>query len=323
MYKIQCELCPRYCLIAPGESGDCRIRVNIDGELIAVTYGHPCALHVDPIEKKPLFHFLPGSDVFSIATVGCNLHCKNCQNWEISQQPPVKVPAYKVLPEQVAELMEKYRCESTAYTYTDPSVFYEYALDSSIEVRKKNKRNVLVTAGYFNPKPLKELCKYTDAANVDLKAFSNEFYQNVCSATLKPVLNSLVIMRNAEIHIEVTNLLLPTLNDSDKDITNLCRWVKENLGKEIPLHFSRFSPQYRMRNLPPTSVSTLRKAKEIAESLGMQYVYIGNVAGRNFENTFCPKCKSLLVERIGYIVKKNIIKDGKCPFCGTIIYGIW
>ena len=321
--KIQCDLCPKHCIIAPGQSGDCRIRVNVDGELVAVTYGYPCSLHIDPIEKKPLFHFLPGSKVFSIATVGCNLHCKNCQNWEISQQSPIDVPAYKASPKQIAEISKKNNCESVAYTYTDPAVFYEYTLDSSKEVKKKGMKNIIVTAGYFNEKPLKELCKYLDAANVDLKAYSDKFYRDICSATLKPVLDSLVTIKSSGVHLEVTNLLLPTMNDSDKDIKSLCKWIKENLGKEVPLHFSRFFPQYRMRSLPPTSIKTLKNARSIARDIGMQYVYIGNVVGDDFENTFCPNCGKLLILRHGYIIKKNVIKNGKCPYCGYSIYGVW
>ena len=321
--KVQCELCPKRCIIAPGQSGDCRIRVNVDGELVAVTYGYPCSLHIDPIEKKPLFHFLPGSKVFSIATVGCNLHCKNCQNWEISQQSPIDVPAYKTPPKKIAEISEKNNCKSVAYTYTDPAVFYEYTLDTSKEVKKKGMKNIIVTAGYFNEKPLKELCKYIDAANVDLKAYSDKFYRDVCTATLKPVLDSLVTIKSSGVHLEVTNLLLPTMNDSDKDIRSLCKWVKENLGKEVPLHFSRFFPQYLMKNLPPTSLETLKNARSIAKDIGMQYVYIGNVVGEDWENTFCPNCKKLLILRYGYIIKKNVIKNGKCPYCGYGIYGVW
>lgn len=321
--KVQCELCPKGCIIAPGQSGDCRIRINVDGELVAVTYGYPCSLHVDPMEKKPLFHFLPGSRVFSLATVGCNLHCKNCQNWEISQQFPVDVPAYKVSPEKIVNLSQENNCKSIAYTYTDPAVFYEYTLDSSKQARKRGLKNVIVTAGYFNEKPLKELCKYIDAANVDLKAYSDKFYRDVCGATLKPVLDSLVMIKSAGVHLEVTNLLLPTMNDSDKGIKALCKWIKENLGKEVPLHFSRFFPQYLMKNLPPTSLETLKNAKDIAEDIGMQYVYIGNVLGEDLENTHCPSCKKLLIERRGYLIEKNVLKDGKCPYCGYKIYGVW
>ena len=321
--KVQCSLCPKQCIIAPGQSGDCRIRINVDGKLIATTYGYPCALHIDPIEKKPLFHFLPGSRVFSLATVGCNLHCKNCQNWEISQQAPIDVPSYKVPPEEVAKISDKQKCQSVAYTYTDPAVFYEYTLDSSKEVKKRGMKNIIVSAGYFNEKPLKELCKHIDGANIDLKAYSNKFYHDVCNATLKPVLNSLITIKSSGVHLEVTNLLLPTMNDSKKDIKALTKWVKENLGKEVPLHFSRFFPQYLMRNLPPTSIETLKKARDIAKDVGMQYVYIGNVIGEDWENTSCPNCGKLLIERHGYLVKKNVIKNGKCPYCGYAIYGVW
>ena len=321
--KIQCILCPKNCIISQGESGDCRIRVNIDGKLHAVTYGYPCSLHVDPIEKKPLFHFLPGSKAFSVATVGCNLHCKNCQNWEISQAEPIDIPAYKAPPEKIAEAAYKYDCETVAYTYTDPSVFYEYTLDCSREVKKINRRNIIISAGYFNPKPLKELCKYIDGANIDLKALSDTFYRDVCSATLKPVLKTLEILIEENIHLEITNLIVPTMNDKNSDIKKLCKWIYDNLGKEIPLHFSRFFPQYQMRSLPPTSIEILKKARSIALESGLEYVYIGNVAGENWEDTFCPSCEKKLIERKGYFVGANVISDGKCPYCGKNIYGIW
>jgi len=321
--KVQCELCPKHCIIASGQSGDCRIRVNVDGKLVAVTYGYPCSLHIDPIEKKPLFHFLPSSKVFSVATVGCNLHCKNCQNWEISQQSPVDVSAYKASPKQIIDISKKNKCKAIAYTYTDPAVFYEYTLDCSMEAVKKGIKNIIVSAGYFNQKPLRELCKYLDAANIDLKALSDRFYRDVCDATLKPVLDSLITIKSADVHLEITNLLLPTMNDSDKDIRNLCKWVKENLGPEVPLHFSRFYPQYRMKNLPPTSIETLKRARDIAKDLGMQYVYIGNVIGENCENTFCPRCKKELIQRHGYFVEKNVVKNGECPYCKYKIYGVW
>jgi len=320
---IQCELCPKGCLIKPGQSGDCRIRVNIDGKLCAVTYGYPSAVHVDPIEKKPLNHFLPGTLVFSIATVGCNLHCKNCQNWEISQQDPERASATYLPPASVANIAKQNRCLSVAYTYTDPVVFYEYTLDSSIEVHQAGLKNVLVTAGYLNDKPFRELCRYVDAANIDLKAFSDKFYRDVCDATLKPVLNSLVTAKSMGVLVEVTNLIIPTLNDKDEDIKSLCRWVKQNMGRETPLHFSRFSPQYRMRHLPPTPASTLKRARDIAQAEGLYFVYVGNIMLKKAGDTYCPNCHKLLIRRRGFEVLENHIINGKCPECHKEIYGIW
>lgn len=320
---LQCELCPRYCVIEPGERGDCRVRVNIEGKLTTVVYGYPCAMHIDPVEKKPLFHFLPGTKTLSLATVGCNLHCRNCQNWEISQQEPVDSSAFHVEPKDLTTLAKKYNCPSLAYTYTDPVIYYEYTCDSARLAKKNNIKNVLVTAGYINPKPWQEMLKVTDAANIDLKGITNDFYDKICYASLKPVQKSLVTAKKANILVEVTHLIIPTLNDKPEDTRKLCRWIKENMGKETPLHFSRFFPRYKMKNLPPTPAETLDRAYEIAKSEGLQYVYIGNILSKKGQNTYCPKCDKLLIERTGYKILKQAIKDGKCPQCGNEIYGVW
>ncbi len=322
---VQCELCPKACVIEPGQTGECRVRMNLDGKLIALTYGFPCSIHRDPVEKKPLFHFLPGSGILSLATVGCNLRCKNCQNWEISQANPESggASAYAFPPEQVALIARKHDCLSVAYTYTDPVVYYEYALDTAIRVREAGLRNVLVTAGYSNPAPWQELCKHVDAANIDLKAFSDKFYREICSGTLKPVLRSLELAKQAGVMVEVTNLLIPTLNDSDAMIRDLCKWVAGTLGKETPVHFSRFFPHYRMRNLPPTPPATLDRAKKLARAEGLHYVYIGNMLRPDGENTFCPKCGALLIERRRYTIRQNKLQDGTCPACGAEAYGVW
>ena len=320
---LQCELCPRYCVIEPGERGDCRVRVNMDGKLTTVVYGYPCTVHVDPVEKKPLFHFLPGTKIFSLATVGCNLHCKNCQNWEISQQEPEDSTAHNVPPEKLIELAKQYSCPSLAYTYTDPVIFYEYTCDSAKLAKENNIRNVLVTAGYINPKPWAKMLKFTDAANIDLKGITNAFYEKVCSATLKPVQEALVMAKKAGILLEVTHLIIPTLNDKPEDTRKLCRWIKTNLGEETPLHFSRFFPRYKMKNLPATSAKTLDRAYEIAKEEGLHYVYIGNILSAKGQNTYCPECDKLLIERSGYKILQNVIKDGKCPQCDKDIYGVW
>ncbi|MBU0677941.1 MAG: AmmeMemoRadiSam system radical SAM enzyme [Verrucomicrobia bacterium] len=320
---VQCDLCPKQCVIKPGQSGDCRIRVNIDGKLHAVTYGHPSSVHIDPVEKKPLNHFLPGTSILSIATVGCNLHCKNCQNWEISQRNPEDSSAISLPPEAMPEVARRYGCLSVAYTYTDPSVYYEYALDSCIKVKEAGLRNVLVTAGYMNEKPMRELYQHVDAANIDLKSMSDKFYQSNCSATLQPVLNTLVNAKSMGVMVEVTSLLIPTLNDTDEEIGELCKWIVENMGKDTPLHFSRFHPQYRMRHLPPTPEDTLIRAREIARQSGLYYAYIGNILIEDSATTYCPGCGVELVRRRGYEVLMNKLQDGKCPDCDTEIYGIW
>jgi pyruvate formate lyase activating enzyme len=320
---VQCELCPKYCLIEKGQSGECRIRVNLDDTLLAVTYGHPCALHLDPVEKKPLFHFLPGSGILSLATAGCNLHCKNCQNWEISQANPENVQAYSLTPSTLVENALEKKIPSIAYTYTDPFAYYEYTLETAKLAREKGLKNVLVTAGYLNEKPLKNLLPSIDAANIDLKAMSDRFYRDVCGGTLSPVLNTLVLTREAGILLEVTNLLIPTLNDRDRQIRELTDWIVRNLGVDTPLHFSRFYPQYRMKNLPPTSAETLNRARQIALDTGLRYVYIGNILTNEGENTYCPSCKKMLVRRERYRILENRIQEGRCADCGERIHGTW
>jgi len=320
---VQCELCPKRCVIEPGQSGDCRVRINIDGVLRTVVYGFPCSIHRDPVEKKPLFHFLPGSEILSLATVGCNLHCRNCQNWEISQANPQDSQAMPCPPATVVSLAEKYRCPSLAYTYTDPIIFYEYTYDTAKLARQRNIRNVLVTAGYINPEPWKRLLEYVDAANIDLKGITEDFYRRVCSATLKPVQEAMVLAKASGIVLEVTNLIIPTLNDKPEEIRQLTRWIRTNLGSETPLHFSRFFPRYKMRHLPPTPAKTLDLAREIATDEGLDYVYIGNILSKAGQNTYCPSCYGLLVERSGYVILQNRLSDGRCPDCGKEIYGAW
>ncbi len=320
---VQCELCPKECLIKPGQGGECRVRINIDGVLRTVVYGYPCSIHIDPIEKKPLFHFLPGSKILSLATVGCNLHCRNCQNWEISQANPEDSRAMFCPPEKLVELTRHYRCPSLAYTYTDPIIFYEYTYDAAKLARSADIRNALVTAGYINEEPWKRLLEYVDAANIDLKGITDDFYRQVCSGTLKPVQEALVLARESGILVEVTNLIIPTLNDKPEEIRQLVRWVKANLGSETPLHFSRFFPQYKMRHLPPTSLETMDVARDIAMEEGLDFVYIGNIKSERGQNTYCPGCKKILIERIGYTIMQNRLKRGCCPACGKEIYGVW
>ena len=321
--QVQCELCPKNCLIGPGQSGECRVRINIDGVLRTVVYGYPCSISVDPVEKKPLFHFLPGTPILSIATVGCNLHCRNCQNWEISQANPEDTPAAFCPPERLVQLTREQSCTSIAYTYTEPIIYYEYTYDSAKLAREAGMRNVLVTAGYVNEEPWRQLLEYVDAANIDLKALSDEFYQRVCSATLKPVQDALVAAKASGALVEVTHLIIPTLNDQGEQLRQLSRWIKTNMGAETPLHFSRFFPKYKMLNLPPTSLRTLDTARDIAMEEGLQYVYIGNIQSKEGQNTYCPGCKRLLIERNGYTILQNNLKDGRCPDCSKEIYGVW
>ncbi|MFH0821750.1 MAG: AmmeMemoRadiSam system radical SAM enzyme [Pseudomonadota bacterium] len=320
---IVCELCPKSCRLSEGYSGDCRARIVLDGELRAATYGRPCTVHIDPIEKKPLFHFLPSTRVFSIATAGCNLHFKFCQNWNISQIAPQDIKSVSLPPEQVVDLATAQGCRSVAYTYTDPVIYFEYCLDTSALARDRGLKNVTVTAGYINRKPMEMLCKVIDASNTDVKAFSDVFYRDMCGGTLKPVLDGMVLMKERGVWLEVTNLIIPTLNDDLSMVRRLCRWIAANLGAETPVHFNRFYPMYKIRNLPPTPVDVLLRIREEALELGLSFVYVGNVLAGDASNTLCPKDGELLVRRRGFSVIENRLQEGKCPKCGTKIPGVW
>ena len=320
---VRCLLCPKYCIISPGKLGFCRARKNINGVLYSLGYSKPCAVAVDPIEKKPFFHFLPGTKAFSIASAGCSLRCKYCQNWQISQFSPEQTKNYYLPPSKVVEYAKKYKCSSIAYTYSEPVNFYEYMIDTAKIAKKEGIKNVVHTAGYINPKPLENLCPYIDAVNVDLKGFNEKFYKNICGADLNTVLNTLKILKKHKIWIEITNLIVPGYNDKPEEIKKMCLWIKENLGPGTPVHFSRFYPKYKMLHLPSTPVKTLEKAVEIAKKAGLKYVYIGNVPGHKFENTYCPKCGKILIKRIGFTVIENNIVNGKCKFCGEKIEGVW
>lgn len=321
--KVRCLLCPRMCLISKGQRGFCRARKNIDGKLYAINYGQPVALHVDPVEKKPLFHVYPGTKSFSIATVGCNLRCKFCQNWEISQLDPESVQVVFVPPEKIVNEAKNSGSKTIAFTYTEPTIFYEYMLDIAKEAKKEGVSCVMHSAGFINEAPLRKLSKYLTAANIDLKGFSESFYSSFCEGNLQDVLRSLKILKEEGVWVEITNLLIPTANDSDEDIRNLCLWVKDNLGPDTPIHFSRFFPMYRLTDLSPTPLKTLVRAKEIATSVGLRYVYIGNVPQNIGEDTICPECKKVLVKRTGYTILENNIVKGRCKFCATVIPGVW
>lgn len=320
---VVCTLCPRKCRLTENMRGDCRVRINLGGKLNTLVYGNPCAVHIDPIEKKPLFHVLPTSTTFSIATAGCNLHCKYCQNWSISQVPPEETQNQDLPPEKVVAMALQANCKSIAYTYSDPIVFYEYTLATAKLAKAKGLKNIMVTAGYINPEPLAEIAPWIDAANIDLKGSTEDFYQKVCSGSIYPVQQSIKQFQKLGVFIELTNLLIPTLNDSDQMITDLCTWIKDNLGANVPLHFSRFYPMYRLRNLPLTPQSTLEKARNIAQETGINYVYVGNIPGAPGQSTYCSKCKKLLIGRIGYSVRENNVINGICKFCGNKMPGIW
>jgi pyruvate formate lyase activating enzyme len=319
---VQCELCPNGCVLENGQHSRCRARMNRDGKLYSIVYGKPCAVHVDPIEKKPFFHFLPGTTAFSIATAGCVLSCKFCQNWQISQAKPEDTDTYDLPPDKVVKAAMRYESKSITYTYTEPTVFYEYMYDTAVLAKKSGIRNTMHSCGYINEKPLRRLARHLNAADIDLKSFTEDFYNRICGGSLKPVLHSLVVLKEEGIWIEVTNLVIPTLNDNTKTIGEMSRWMVKNVGADVPLHFSRFFPNYKLNNLPPTPIETLTDARKVAMDAGLKFVYIGNIR-HEAESTFCPHCKKLLIERIGYFVKQNNISNGRCRFCGTPIPGVW
>jgi pyruvate formate lyase activating enzyme len=293
------------------------------GQLKTIVYGRVVAVHVDPIEKKPLFHFHPQSRSFSIATAGCNMNCLFCQNWQISQALPEDTRFMKLNPKEVVNLALQNKCDSIAYTYTEPTIFFEFMRDTAKLAKENKVKNVWITCGYIEEKPLRELCKYIDAANVDLKGFSEKFYLDYTNGKLKPVLDTFKILKEEGVWIELTNLVIPGANDSPQMISNLCAWVVKELGTGVPVHFSRFHPDYKLQDRPPTPVATINRAVDIARGFGIKYVYSGNVAGDKNESTYCPKCGKKIITRRGYQISDIKIKKGKCAFCGTKIDGRW
>jgi pyruvate formate lyase activating enzyme len=321
--EIECELCPRKCRVGDRERGYCGCRENKEGIYYTLVHSYPCSLNVDPIEKKPLFHFLPGTDAFSIATAGCNMNCKFCQNWEISQVRPEQVMNRYMPPREVAAYARQSGSRSIAYTYSEPIVFYEYMLDTAVAGREKGIKSVVITAGYINHDPWMELIREVDAIKVDFKAFTEKFYEDVCHAKLKPVMDALVDLSKSGIWYELVYLVVPTLNDDMKNIREMCKWMVANLGRDVPLHFTRFHPMYLLKNLPPTPVSSLERAREIALEEGMNFVYVGNVPGHQGEHTYCPNCKEVVIGRIGYTITRMNLENGKCRSCGNPIPGVW
>ncbi|MFA5927787.1 MAG: AmmeMemoRadiSam system radical SAM enzyme [Candidatus Margulisiibacteriota bacterium] len=320
---VQCGLCPRRCVIADGQRGACGVRLNHKGKLFVLTYGKVIALHNDPIEKKPFAHFLPGSYSLSLATAGCNLRCLFCQNWQISQAAPEEAQTMALDPQKIVKTAQEYKIGSIAYTYTEPTIFYEFMYDTAKLARKAGLKNVYHSCGYIHPEPLKALLKYMDAANIDLKGFTEEFYQQYCSGSLQPVLDSLQVIKKSGVWLEITHLVIPNKNDDPEIFRKMCQWIKANLGADVPLHLSAFHPAYLMQDTPPTSVETLEKFYGIAKETGLNYVYIGNVYGNTKESTFCPQCKKLLIKRSGYEITENNIVGGKCKYCGYKIAGVW
>jgi pyruvate formate lyase activating enzyme len=321
--KILCTLCPRYCKIGEGQSGFCFIRQNIDGQLYSLGYGHPTGFAVDPIEKKPLNHFYPGSTILSFGTAGCNLGCKFCQNWSMSKARLADLNALEASPEQVVKIALQNNTPSIAYTYNDPTIFGEYVIDISRIARDHDIKSVMVTSGYIDKEARKEVYQYIDAANVDLKAFTESFYHKLTFSHLADVLDTLIWLKNeTSVWIEITTLLIPGENDSEDELKQMCEWIVSNLGESVPLHFTAFHPDFKFTNHPPTPRKTLDMARNIAFQSGIQYCYTGNIHDPDGQTTYCPGCKTKLIERNWHSVNSNKITNGQCPNCGTAIAGI-
>ena len=321
--EIQCELCPHRCRVPQGKRGFCRVRENRKGKYYSLVHGNPSALHLDPIERNPFFHVLPATNSFTIGTAGCNFQCKFCQRWELSQASPEDIYSYDIPPEIVVKKAKEMGARSIAYTETEPIIFYEYMLDVAYLARKAGLLNVIHSNGFINEGPLRNLCRVLDAANIDLKGFTETFYRDLCSGKLPPVLKTLKTINEEKIHIEITNLMIPTNNDEMSVVKEMCLWVKRELGSHTPIHFFRFYPLYKLRSLPSTPVSTLEEARVMALSCGLEYAYIGNIPGHEGGHTFCPRCKKMVIRRIGFMVGEMHLRDGKCRYCGNPIPGIW
>ena len=322
--KVLCGLCCHRCLIGDGKRGICGVRENRDGVLYSLVYDKVIARNIDPIEKKPLFHFQPGSTSYSIATPGCNFHCKHCQNADISQLPHDRsgmILGEEATPASIVEAALRHRCSSISYTYTEPTIYFELALDTARLAAEAGLKNVFVTNGYITPEALKVIRPYLHAANIDLKGFRDEFYRQVCGAKLQPVLDSIKLYKDYGIWIEITTLVIPGHNDSDEDLNGIARFIR-SAGENIPWHVSRFHPTYKLTDKPITPIATLKRARTIGFNAGLRYVYEGNIPGEG-EDTMCWKCGKTLIERIGFTVEMNVIESGKCPHCGEMIDGVW
>jgi len=317
--RVYCQTCSHYCSISSGQRGVCGVRENIDGKLYSLVYGKACAVNADPIEKKPLFHFLPGTHSLSVSTVGCNFKCHSCQNHDISQMPQKngRILGEELLPEEIIKLALKSNLPSISYTYTEPTVFLEYALDIMKLAKKEGLKNNWISNGFMSKESFELISPYLDATNIDLKSFSDKFYQKYCGGKLRPVLDTLKRMKKKKIWVEVTTLVIPTLNDSEEIFKKIAEFIKEKLGSETPWHITQFSGliSWKLQHLPNTPVETLKTALKIGKKAGLKYVYTGNIPGLPSEDTFCPKCNALMIDRTGYIIHRHD-KKGKCSKCG-------
>ncbi len=321
--KVKCALCPRECEVADVERGYCGVRENQAGQYQTLVYGALCSANVDPIEKKPLFHYLPGTDAFSIATAGCNIECKFCQNWQISQFRPEQVKSVAIPSDRLVSACKSRAAPTIAYTYSEPVIFYEYMHDTAALARQHGIGSVMISNGYIQEKPLRQLCQHLTGVKIDLKAFTERFYRELCAGELKPVLSTLEVLKDIGIWFELVILIIPTQNDSADEIREMSKWVVKNLGPDVPMHFTRFRPTYRVTNLPATPVSTIERCRDVALEAGVHYAYAGNVRMHPGENTYCHNCRHELIHRIGFRIEFNKIANGTCPECGTRIPGVW
>jgi pyruvate formate lyase activating enzyme len=320
---VQCALCPNRCRIVPGGRGRCKARINANGNLFTLVYGHLSSVSIDPIEKKPVYHMLPGSKSLSVSTAGCVLSCKYCQNWQISQALPEEVCKRTISPQELVDQAIKLDCASIAFTYNEPTVFFEYMYDTAVIARKKNIKTVMVSCGYINQKPLEELLPVIDVIKVDLKGFTQDFYKKVTGGKLEPVKNTIATLSRAKKLVNIVCLIIPGLNDDKDECLKMFKWIYKTAGPDATLFLSRFYPTYRLRNISPTPLKTLETLRKMAMAEGLRYVYIGNYPGHEGENTYCPKCGKILIDRMGYQIRSNLIVDGSCPECGQKIPGIW
>jgi pyruvate formate lyase activating enzyme len=320
---VKCQLCPRECVVADVERGYCGVRENQGGDYKTLVYGALCSMNIDPIEKKPLFHYLPGTTALSVATAGCNMECKFCQNWNISQYRPEQVDSIVLPPENLARAAATRRVQTIAYTYSEPVVFSEYVHDTAAAGRRQGVGSAMISNGFIREPALRQLCRYLTAIKVDLKAFTEKFYVEQCAGRLAPVLATLDVLKDIGIHTELVVLIIPTLNDSPGEIASMAKWIVAHMGPDVPLHFSRFHPIYRIKNLPPTPVETLTTARKVAMDAGLRYVYVGNVPMHEGESTYCPSCKKVVIRRVGYKIDASGLRSGACAACGQKIAGVW
>ncbi len=321
--RVECTLCPRACRVADLERGYCGVRENRGGEYVTLVHSRPCALHNDPVEKKPLFHYLPGSSALSLGTAGCNMECRFCQNWRMAQFRPEQVESQTAGPADLVRLAARENSSSIAFTYSEPVVFYEYMLDTAIRARREGLGSVMISNGYINREPLEKLVGSLSAVKIDLKAFSDRFYREMCSGQLEPVLETLKVLHRCGIWFEIVVLILPTENDSRDELQRMCRWIAANLGPDVPVHFTRFHPMYKVQNLPSTPVSTLEMAHAAALGSGLHFPYVGNVPGHPAESTYCPGCGKRVIQRVGFRILEKLLEQGNCAGCGRPLPGVW